>query len=150
MPDIGTTMAYCDCDRATCREAGTCLKVTRPETGMTQKPVTTAAEALEVAAQAMNPRLRSMISRGEAAAIIRAIPVAEPAVAADLRDKIARIITQDHLQLLNDFDADVDLYRLDAACADAAYATADQIISGLNQTSPAAEPAPDPRVTPRT
>jgi len=45
-----------------------------------------------------------------------------------MRDEIARIIMLDHLQLLQDFDVDGDLYRTNPECADAAYATADLII----------------------
>lgn len=50
-----------------------------------------------------------------------------------LRDRIARIITLDNLQLLHDFDVDGDLYRLDPECAAGAYATADAIIAALSE-----------------
>lgn len=50
---------------------------------------------------------------------------------AHVRDKVARIIMLDHLQLLADFDVDGDLYRTDPECGEAAYATADAIIAAL-------------------
>lgn len=52
-------------------------------------------------------------------------------MSSELRHKIARIITLDHLQLLSDFDVDADLYRMDPECADSAYAVADNIIAAL-------------------
>lgn len=57
-----------------------------------------------------------------------------------LREKIASIITLDHLQLLSDFDVDGDLYRHDPECGDAAYVTADAILAILDAHT--AEPAP--------
>ena len=57
--------------------------------------------------------------------------VAEAALKASARDKIARIVTLDHLQLLQDFDVDGDLYRHDPECGASAYVTADAIISAL-------------------
>ena len=61
----------------------------------------------------------------------------EDGVRAALRDKIARIITLDHLQLLADFDVDGDLYRKYPECGDAAYVTASDILALLDDDTPA-------------
>ena len=50
------------------------------------------------------------------------------------RDKVARLIMLDHLQLLSDFDVDGDIYRKDPECAASAYSTADAIIAALTVT----------------
>lgn len=55
--------------------------------------------------------------------------LAPPSSDSALRDRIARLITLDHLQLLQDFDVDGDLYRLDPECAASAYVTADAILA---------------------
>ena len=71
---------------------------------------------------------------------IRSLPVTAPMTAtraarvpevAALRDKVARLITLDHLQLLADFDVDGDLYRTDPECGESAYALADAILTAL-------------------
>lgn len=54
-----------------------------------------------------------------------------------LREKIADLITEDHLQLLSDFDVDGDIYRQDPECVGSAYLMADAILALL-----AAQPAP--------
>ncbi|MEO9537246.1 MAG: hypothetical protein ABJL49_05585 [Parasphingorhabdus sp.] len=51
-----------------------------------------------------------------------------------IRDKVARLIMLDHLQLLSDFDVDGDIYRKDPECAASAYSTADAIIAALTVT----------------
>ncbi|MEP2955569.1 MAG: hypothetical protein ABJN39_09535 [Sulfitobacter sp.] len=50
------------------------------------------------------------------------------------RDKVARLIMLDHLQLLSDFDVDGDIYRKDPECAASVYSTADAIIAALTVT----------------
>lgn len=50
-----------------------------------------------------------------------------------MRDKVARIITLDHLDLLSDFDVDGDIYRTDPECAASAYATADAILALMEE-----------------
>ncbi|MBY6005412.1 hypothetical protein KUV62_15915 [Salipiger bermudensis] len=49
-------------------------------------------------------------------------------LATDLTHKVARIITLDHLQLLEDFDVDGDIYRQDPECSASAYVTANAIL----------------------
>lgn len=52
------------------------------------------------------------------------------------RDKIARIIALEHLQLLTDFDVDGDLYRLGPEFTEFAYTTADAILRALAGEQP--------------
>lgn len=68
-----------------------------------------------------------------------------------LREKIATLIAEDHLQLLSDFDVDGDIYRQDPECVGSAYMMADAILRLLEahtaeQTAPSAAPVAEPVV----
>ncbi len=53
-----------------------------------------------------------------------------------LRDKIARIVTLDHIQLLTDYDVDADLYRKDPEALESSNATAGAILSVIAESVP--------------
>lgn len=65
-----------------------------------------------------------------------------------LREKIAALITEDHLQLLSDFDVDGDIYRQDPECVGSAYMMADAILALLDAQTE--QPAPSAASTDNT